>query len=89
MVSPMCHAEIAHALRYNKRLVPVMVQTPDVQAIFASLYDYPLKKIEREALRDEELHTVADANWQTMERHQWIMFQDVPLRLWSKRSTPI
>lgn len=74
LASPVCHLEIAYALRLNKRFVPILLLEADAVKSFAELIARSLSDNLRAALGERDLMSIARENWQHISRHNWIEF---------------
>lgn len=76
LASPICALEVAHAVRHNKRLIPLMRAMVDETQMYAALKDRKLDDNTLATLSGRELLTVARENWQQLARHNWLFFQN-------------
>lgn len=74
--SPVCNFEIAHALHYNKRIIPIVREEVEEKEAFASLLKEELNQSSQEILGDRDLLSVARQSWGALARHNWIIFDD-------------
>jgi WD40 repeat protein len=74
--SPICMMEVSHAVQHHKRLVPLMLELTDQKAAFELLVQRELDDNTRAALNNRDLAEIARVNWQSLSRHNWLMFED-------------
>jgi WD40 repeat protein len=73
--SPMCHMEIDHAQRHNKRLIPlVRIPVNDKDAV-SGVAARSLDDNARKALNNRDIMEIARENWNAVARHNWLFFQ--------------
>jgi len=63
VASQICNLEVAHAIKHNKRLVPIIRREVDEAATF-------------ETLTGCDWGTLAHDNWQTLKRLNWVFFRE-------------
>ncbi len=76
VASPICNFEIAHAVQYNKRIVPIVRREVNEAETFARLERVKLPEGAREILVDRDLLAVGRQSWAVLARHNWIFFED-------------
>lgn len=74
--SPICQFEIAHAIDYNKRLIPVLRHLISEQEMLDILAKRELDQNMQTTLAGRDLQRLARENWQAISRHNWISFDD-------------
>src|SRR5579859_4395033 len=72
--SPICQLELSHALRNNKRLVPLIIAPPDENSAFGVLAARNLDENTRARLEGRDIMALARDNWQAISRHNWVQF---------------
>lgn len=70
--SPVCHLELAHATRNNKRIIPVVIAEPDEKAAFGALAARNLDDNTLARLEGRDILQLARDNWKILSRHNWI-----------------
>lgn len=76
IASPVCNFEVAHALKHNKHIVPILREMVDEQAVFAQIGARRLSQGESEILGDRDLIAVVRQSWQAVAKHNWVYFND-------------
>lgn len=76
MRSPICQFEVEHAIVTGKRIVPVVLQEVNATRARSDLLDRDLSAIDREILGDRDLSVIAQQNWKTLSRFNWLFFTD-------------
>lgn len=72
--SPVCNLEIAHAVQYHKRLVPIVRVPVDESEAFATLAARPPDETLKNTLAGRDILTLARDNWSALARHNWLFF---------------
>ncbi len=76
LASPICNLEIEHAIKLNKRIVPILYQNTNEQKAYAELITVVLNDFQRALLKDRDLLTIARDNWRVLSGLNWINFTD-------------
>lgn len=79
LASPIAAMEISHAVQNNKRLMPIVLATPDEAKAFERLAQRPLDDNIRAALNGRDVVSLARENWQSLARHNWLIFDNEEL----------
>ncbi|MBZ0320585.1 MAG: toll/interleukin-1 receptor domain-containing protein [Anaerolineae bacterium] len=74
LTSPVCHLEIDHARRHNKRLVPIVRRPSDPTEAFGVLAAIPADANTQARLGGRDLLAIARDNWNALSRHNWLTF---------------
>lgn len=74
--SPVCMMEVDHAIRNNKRVIPVVHRMADEKEAFAALVERELDADMQARLNGRKIEDVARENWRTLSRHNWLMFRE-------------
>ncbi|NDJ62514.1 MAG: TIR domain-containing protein [Chloroflexi bacterium] len=78
MTSPVCQLEIAHAIEQHKRVVPIICREANQRMAFSALADAcnDLDYMVLAALNGRQLVALAQNNWKTLSRHNWVYFRE-------------
>ena len=74
--SPICNFEVAHALYYGKRIIPILYRDVDEHKAFSKLISKKLHETEQEILDKRDLIQVARDSWGVLARHNWVFFNN-------------
>lgn len=69
--SVICHLEIAHARKHQKRIIPVLYRNFEVKDAASAIADAKLNQIVINTLSGEGLLSVFEANYHVLSRHNW------------------
>ena len=75
LLSVICHFEIAHARKHNKRLIPIMRARVDE----TTLEEFATRRLDENAraiLGERDMLQIARENWNALSRHNWVFFED-------------
>lgn len=72
LTSPECTLEVAYALETNKRIVPVLYEKVDMDAVIIAMRNRRLDAHLQERLAGRKLSHLADKNWDELQKINWV-----------------
>jgi hypothetical protein len=75
LLSVICHFEIAHARKHNKRLIPIMRARVD-ETMLDEFNTRVLDANARAILGERDMLQIVRDNWNALSRHNWVFFED-------------
>ncbi len=76
MQSPLCQIELAHARNYAKRIIPIIFERVHFEEGLAYFESFTPNTQISDMLDGRNLFTLARANWEYIERYNWIYFTE-------------
>ncbi|MBZ0278134.1 MAG: TIR domain-containing protein, partial [Anaerolineae bacterium] len=76
ITSLVCNLEIAHAVKFNKRLVPIIYDNVDFDAVLKEAASIQPDTATQLILGEHSLSTMMRENWKSLSRHNWLFFRD-------------
>jgi tetratricopeptide (TPR) repeat protein len=76
LISPVCHVELAHARKHNKRIISVICENANIETSLAGFASQPLDRIVYDALGSSEIMRVASENYHKIKRHNWLFMTE-------------
>ena len=73
--SPICNLEIDHARANNKRIIPILYRDTEINEAIKALSLRELDQNTLAILKKRDILHVAQENWNTISRHNWILYE--------------
>lgn len=75
LASVICNLEIEYARLHHKRIIPILFREIDEKQLFGGLTNADIPVYVQTLMGDRVLEQLVRDNWQSLARHNWIMFR--------------